>query len=125
MRTESLLKYTKEHVWVRVDGNKAYIGVAEQISHRLGKIIFVELPVIDDEYQRGDVVSVLESVKDAFDVHSPVSGKVTAVNEDLGDIPGLIDENPYEAWILALEMDNPAELDFLLDEGNYEPFSSK
>jgi len=123
MQTESILKYTKEHVWVRVDGSKAYIGVAEPISLRLGKIIFVELPVIDDEYQRGDVVSVLESVKVAFDVHTPVSGKVIAVNEDLGDIPGLINEDPYEAWILALEMDNPSEMDFLLDEGNDEHFA--
>jgi glycine cleavage system H protein len=114
------LKYLESHEWVRVDGNKAYIGISDFAQEHLGEVVYVELPEVDSEVAAGDQFIVLESVKAASDVYSPVSGTVVEVNEALLDNPGLINESPYESWIAVVEMSNPEELDKLLSAGDYE-----
>ncbi len=115
------LLYSEEHEWVKVDGDIAYIGITDFAQHQLGDIVFVELPVLDDELGQGDVLAVVESVKAASDVYCPLSGKVVQVNGDLLDNPGQINEDPYGAWIAAIAMSDKAQLDSLLDDAAYEP----
>ena len=87
MKVLEELKYSKEHEWVKIDGNKAYIGITDHAQHSLGDIVFVEIPEVGTELNKGDVLGVVESVKAASDVYTPVSGKIIEVNEDLTDSP--------------------------------------
>ena len=114
------LKYAKSHEWVKVEGNKAYIGISDYAQEHLGEVVFVELPDVDTEVSAGDQFVVLESVKAVSDVFSPVSGKVIEVNEELLDNPGLINESPYESFIAVIEMSNESEVDELLSSADYE-----
>lgn len=114
------LKYAKSHEWVKVEGNKAYIGISDYAQEHLGEVVFVELPDVGTEVATGDQFVVLESVKAVSDVFSPVSGKVIEVNEDLLDNPGLINESPYESFIVVVEMSNVSEVDELLSSADYE-----
>ena len=116
------LKYSKEHEWVRVDGNRAYIGITDHAQHSLGEIVFVELPEVGAELSAGDVLGVVESVKAASDVYTPLSGKVLEVNVELTEHPEKINENPSESWIAVLELVDASELDDLMDEAEYEAF---
>lgn len=116
------LLYSKEHEWVRVEGNKAYIGITNYAQLALGDIVFLELPKVGDRIDAGDTLGVVESVKAASDVYSPVSGIVVEVNEELVDMPERINEEPYESWMAALELSDDTELDALLDEENYGQF---
>ncbi|HOJ09245.1 MAG TPA: glycine cleavage system protein GcvH [Clostridiales bacterium] len=125
MKLESGLKYSKEHEWVRVAGNKAYIGITDFAQNSLGDIVFVEMPEVGAELASGDTLGVVESVKAASDIYTPVSGTVTKINENLNNSPESINEDPYESWIIALELSDPAELDDLMDEKEYEQFCSK
>ena len=115
------LLYSEEHEWVKVDGDIAYVGITDFAQHQLGDIVFVELPVLDDELGQGDALAVVESVKAASDVYCPLSGKVVQVNGDLLDNPGQINEDPYGAWIAAIAMSDKDQLDSLLDDVAYEP----
>jgi len=114
------LKYAKSHEWVKVEGNKAYIGISDYAQEHLGEVVFVELPEVDTEVAAGDQFVVLESVKAVSDVFSPVSGKVIEVNEELLDNPGIINESPYESFIVVVEMSNESEVDELLSSADYE-----
>lgn len=114
------LKYTKSHEWVRVEGNKAYIGISDYAQGQMGEVVFVELPEVDQEVSAGDQFAVLESVKAVSDAYVPVSGKVVEVNEELLDRPELINETPYEAHIAVIEMSNESELEELLSASDYE-----
>jgi len=116
------LKYSEEHEWVRVEGKKAYIGITDHAQQSLGDIVFVEIPEIGVELSRGDVLSVVESVKAASDVYTPVSGKVIEVNEELADNPEKINEDPYGSWIAVIEMSDVSETDQLMDMNDYERF---
>ncbi|NLY18420.1 MAG: glycine cleavage system protein GcvH [Clostridiaceae bacterium] len=122
MKTVEGLKYSKEHEWVKVDGNKAYIGITDHAQNSLGEIVFVELPETGAELNSGDVLGVVESVKAASDVYTPVSGVVAEVNEELEESPEKINEAPYESWIAVLELSDLSELDKLLDAGEYEKY---
>jgi len=122
MKTIEDLKYSKEHEWVKVDGNKAYIGITDHAQNSLGEIVFVELPETGTELSAGDVLGVVESVKAASDVYTPVSGVVTEVNEELEDSPEKINEEPYENWIAVVELSDMSELDMLLDADEYEEY---
>ena len=96
------LKYSAEHEWIKIDGNKAYIGITDYAQHSLGDIVFVEIPEVGSELNKGDV-SVVESVKAASDVYAPVSGKVAEVNEELADSPEKINEDPMKAGLRLLK----------------------
>lgn len=125
MKTIEGLYYSNDHEWVRVEGQKAYIGITDFAQHALGEIVYVELPEVDDEFEAGDVFSVIESVKAASDSYVPVSGKVLEVNEALEDSPQLINEDPYENWIIVVEMTDKSDLDNLMDEEEYKEFCDK
>ena len=123
MRVEKGLMYSKEHEWVRVEGNTAYIGITDYAQESLGSIVFVELPKEGTDVRAGEVLSVVESVKAASDIYSPVSGTVKKVNEKLGDKPEEINSNPYESWIAALEMSDMSQLDELMEADEYEIYT--
>lgn len=125
MEIKSGLMYSNDHEWVRVEGDKAYIGITDYAQHALGEIVYVELPGVGDEINAGDVFGVIESVKAASDSYLPISGKVLEVNEELSDSPQLINENPYDSWIVAVEMTDKAELDNLMNEQAYKEFCEK
>jgi len=125
MITVKGLYYSEDHEWVKVDGNKALIGITDYAQHALGEIVYVELPELDTEYKAGDVFCVIESVKAAADTFTPVSGKVVEVNEELEDSPQLLNEGPFDNWIVAIEMDDPSELENLMDEEAYKIFCEK
>ncbi|MDO5376112.1 glycine cleavage system protein GcvH [Staphylococcus rostri] len=121
MAVPSNLKYSKEHEWVKVEGNTAIIGITDFAQNELGDIVFVELPEVDDEVSEGDTFGSVESVKTVSELYSPVSGKVIEVNENLEDEPEAVNESPYEnAWMVKVELSDESELDALLDAASYE-----
>lgn len=120
MKVLEELRYAKSHEWVRVEGNKAYIGISDYAQEHLGEVVFVDLPEVDVEINAGDQFVVLESVKAVSDVYAPISGTVVEINEELLDNPGLINESPYEAYLLAIEMSNASEVEELLSASDYE-----
>ena len=125
METKSGLLYSKDHEWVRVEGEKAYVGITDYAQHALGEIVYVELPTVGDELNAGDVFSVIESVKAASDSYLPVAGKVIEVNEALSDSPQLVNEDPYGSWIVVVEITDKAGLDELMNEQEYQEFCDK
>lgn len=116
------LKYSREHEWIKVVGNKAYVGITDYAQHSLGEIVFVELPEINAYLDAGDVLGVVESVKAASDIYAPVAGKVVEVNETLMDDPASLNQDPYENWIAVLEITDDASLDDLMDASEYEAY---
>ncbi|EHT1784514.1 glycine cleavage system protein GcvH [Staphylococcus pseudintermedius] len=121
MAVPSGLKYSKEHEWVKVEGNTAIIGITDFAQSELGDIVFVELPEVEDELTEGETFGSVESVKTVSELYSPVSGKVVAVNENLENAPEAVNESPYEeAWMVKVELKDESELDALLDAAGYE-----
>jgi len=116
------LKFLKSHEWVRVEGKTAYVGISDYAQEELGDIVFVELPELEDEFDAGEEVTNVESVKAASPIYAPVSGKIVKVNEELEDTPELVNQKPYEAFIYALEMSDESELDDLLSYSDYQKF---
>ena len=120
MVVEKGLLYSEDHEWVRVEGDKAYIGVTDHAQDSLGSIVYVELPDVDDEFSKGDNFGVLESVKAASDCYMPVSGKVIEINEDIVDNPALVNKTPYESWMICVELADTSEINELLSPEDYE-----
>jgi len=117
------LKYHKEHSWVRVDGNRAVVGITDYAQDSLGDIVFMDLPDVDSSVEADGEIGEIESTKATSTVISPVSGTIVKVNEELGDAPETINEDPYEkGWIVEIEMENPSELNGLMDAGDYGKF---
>lgn len=125
MKVKKGLYYSEDHEWVKVEEGVATIGITDFAQHSMGEIVYVELPMEEDELEAGDVFGVLESVKAASDSFTPVSGEVVAVNEVLEDEPELINESPYEAWILKIMMSNESEIKDLMSPEEYEEFCNK
>lgn len=119
------LKYSKEHEWVKAEGRKAYIGITDYAQHSLGEIVFVELPELNAELSEGDTLGVVESVKAASDIYTPISGKVVEINEELEDNPGNVNKEPYESWIAVLVIDDEGQLDDLMTGEEYEKFCAE
>ncbi len=116
----SELKFLSTHEWVLVDGDKATIGISDHAQELLGDLVFVELPEVGSAVSAGDTVAVVESVKAASDTYAPVSGEVIEVNEELEDSPERINDDPYgDGWMYRVKMDDPDEVDGLLDAGSY------
>lgn len=116
------LKYSKEHEWIKVEGNKAYIGITDFAQHCLGDIVFVELPELDSEVNAEDTIGTVESVKAASDMHSPVSGTIVEINEELSDSPDKVNAEPYESWFFGIELKDQNELNDLMSAEDYEKF---
>ncbi|OGC36377.1 glycine cleavage system protein H [candidate division WOR-1 bacterium RIFOXYB2_FULL_48_7] len=115
------LKYSQEHEWVRVEGNKAIIGITHHAQDALGDVVYVELPPVGKEFKAMQEFGVVESVKSVSSLYSPVSGKVTANNASLNDHPEKVNLSPYdEGWIMEMEISNPADLDNLLSAAAYQ-----
>ncbi|NLH95911.1 MAG: glycine cleavage system protein GcvH [Clostridiaceae bacterium] len=119
------MKFTKEHEWAREEGGKVYIGISDYAQNALGDIVYVELPETGKKVKAGDPISVVESVKTASDIYSPVSGTVSGVNEALADSPELLNEDPYENYIAVIDPDDLSELEDLMDEEEYREFCSR
>ena len=113
------LKYSETHEWVKVEGNVAVIGVSDFAQKEMGDITYVDMPEFDDEVTREEEFGALESVKASSDLVCPVSGVVVEKNEALEDAPELINQDPYENWIIKVEMSDASELDSLLDAAGY------
>lgn len=119
------LRYSEDHEWVKVEGNVAVIGISDFAQKELGDITYADLPEVDDEVAAGDEFGALESVKASSELLAPVSGKVVEVNPDLEDAPEKINENAYEAWIIKVEMSDPAQVEALMDAEAYKAYSEK
>ena len=117
----SHLKYAETHEWVDAgDNSNARIGISDHAQAALGDMVFVELPAVGDELSQGDACAVVESVKAASDIHTPVSGTVIAINEDLDADPDIINSDPYnDGWLFDLKLNNTEELDGLKDAEAY------
>ena len=113
------LKYSETHEWVKVEGNVAVIGVSDYAQKEMGDITYVDMPDVDDEVSKEEEFGALESVKASSDLVCPVSGVVVEKNEALEDAPELINQDPYENWIIKVEMSDASELDALLDAAGY------
>ncbi len=120
MKILNELRYSDSHEWIKVEGNKAYIGITDYAQDHLGEVVYAELPEADTAVKTGEQFIVLESVKAASDVYAPISGRIVEINEELNDNPGLINESPYEAWLVAIDMSNPEEVNNLLSAADYE-----
>jgi glycine cleavage system H protein len=118
-------KYTKEHEWIDVDGAKGTVGITDYAQNSLGDIVFVDLPKVGDRLEAHKIFGSVESVKAVSDLYSPVSGTVTAVNEELKDAPEKINADANNTWMLKLDVSNAAELDGLLAAADYEKFISE
>ncbi|MBS3874074.1 MAG: glycine cleavage system protein GcvH [Firmicutes bacterium] len=114
------LLYSKEHEWVKVEGDIAYIGITDYAQQSLGDIVFVELPDIGAKVRMGATFGVVESVKAASDLYSPISGTVTAINAALLDSPGLLNSDAYTNWLLTVKLSDMSELAKLLDAHGYQ-----
>lgn len=123
MHFPSELRYSKEHVWVRVEGAEAVIGITDHAQRQLGDIVFVETPRPGAALTLLKPFGVVESVKSVSDLHAPVGGTVTLVNEALAAAPEIVNKDPYGAgWMIAVALKDPADLEALMDAGAYEAY---
>jgi glycine cleavage system H protein len=127
MKTPTGLKYSKTDEWVKLDGDEALIGITDFAQDQLSDVVYVDLMIEeDDEVSKGDTIATVESVKAAADVNFPASGTVLAVNEDLADNPEVLNSDPYEAgWMVKIKLDDPSELDELMDAEAYEAYNAE
>jgi glycine cleavage system H protein len=118
-------KYTKEHEWISVEGTTGTVGITDYAQSSLGDIVFVELPKVGDVLEAGKIFGSVESVKAVSDLYSPVTGAVTAINEELKDAPERVNADANATWMLKLELKDATELDALLSAADYEKFVSE
>jgi glycine cleavage system H protein len=120
------LKFTEDHLWIRVEGRRAQVGISEYAQDELGEVIAVELPDVGDILEKGESFGEIESVKTISDLIAPVSGTISAVNAELEDHPSLVNEDPYhEGWLVELELSDKNEIEDLMDPDEYEEFASE
>jgi glycine cleavage system H protein len=122
MAQENLL-YSKDHEWVRREGDEVAVGVTDYAQHELGDVVYVDLPAVGKELKKGDPAANIESVKAVSDVFAPVSGKITSANAKLGDTPELVNQAPFgEGWIFRMSLTQASELSELMDQKKYEEY---
>ena len=119
------LKYSETHEWVKVEGDIATVGVTDFAQSEMGDITYVDMPEVDDEVSKDEEFGALESVKASSDLVCPVSGTVVENNAALEDAPELINQDPYENWIIKVKMSDPSELDALMDAAAYKAIIEK
>ena len=118
------LHYSKDHEWVRVEGNVAVVGITDYAQDSLGDVVYVELPKPGDSFAANESFGSVESVKAVSEVFCPISGDIAAVNESLNDAPEKVNEDPYgEGWMIRVTMSNPGEVDSMLTAAEYEDFT--
>ncbi|MBE6324876.1 MAG: glycine cleavage system protein GcvH [Bacteroidales bacterium] len=121
MNIPANLKYTKEHEWIRVEGEVAYVGITDYAQSELGEIVFVDVDSVGETIEQGAVFGSVEAVKTVSDLNMPATGEVLEFNEALNDQPELVNNDPYgEGWMVKITVNNPAELDNLLDAEGYK-----
>lgn len=116
------LYYSESHEYAKIEGDFAYVGITDYAQNALGNVVYVDLPEVDDEVEADEDFGAVESVKAASDLISPVTGTVVEVNEALEDKPELLNENPFENWIIKVKLSDTAEIDNLMDAQSYEDF---
>lgn len=115
------LKYTKDHEWIRIEGEEAYVGITDYAQGELGDIVFLEIETEGEELAKEEVFGTIEAVKTVSDMFMPVGGEVVEVNEKLEESPEVVNKDPYgEGWLIKIKMTNPSELDELLDAAAYK-----
>jgi glycine cleavage system H protein len=115
-------RYTKEHEWIKVDGNQATIGITDYAQNSLGDIVFVELPKVGDELTAGKTFGSVESVKAVSDLYAPATGKVVAINESLATAPEKINSDAHGSWMLRIQLKDAGEVNKLLSADDYDKF---
>ena len=121
MNTPSNLKYTKEHEWVRVEGNEAYVGITDYAQGELGEIVFVEVETVGETLEQGEVFGTVEAVKTVSDLFIPLTGEILEFNADLEDAPELVNDDPYgKGWMVKISIADVAQLDELLSAEAYK-----
>jgi glycine cleavage system H protein len=116
-------KYTESDEWVKLEGGEALVGISDYAQDQLSDLVFVELPAVGETFGKGEVFGVVESVKAAADVMTPISGEIVAVNEDLEDTPEVINEDAYgKGWIIRIKPSDTSEMDDLMDTEAYEAY---
>lgn len=123
MNIPSNLRYTKEHEWIRVEGEVAYVGITDYAQSELGEIVFVDINTEGETLAQNEVFGSVEAVKTVSDLNMPVEGEVLEINENINDQPELVNNNPYgEGWMIKIRVVSPAELDTLMDAEAYKEF---
>lgn len=121
MNFPSNLKYTQEHEWIRVEGDKAFVGITDYAQSELGEIVFLDVDTVGETIGQGEVFGSIEAVKTVSDLNMPATGEVLAFNENLNDHPELVNNDPYgEGWIIQINVQDAAELDKLMDAATYQ-----
>jgi len=119
----SEVRFTRDHEWIRIDGDVGTVGITDYAQEQLGDIVFVELPDVGKSLKKGDEAAVVESVKAASEIYAPVDGEVKEVNEALAETPGTVNTDPLgEGWFLKLAIKNSGQLDELMDESAYKDY---
>lgn len=122
MKTPKGLYYAETHEWVKVEDGFGYVGITDYAQHSLGEVVYVELPDVDDPVNKQSDFGAVESVKAASDLIAPVSGIVVEINEALDGSPELINEDPYENWMIKVELEDPSEVESLMSAEEYAAF---
>ncbi len=125
MKTPKDLVYTESHEWLRVDGDKVYLGITDFAQDQLGDIVFIEIPEPDSQVEPQDEIAVVESVKAVSSIFSPVTGTILAANEELETSPELLNEDPYENWIAIISIEDESELDDLITAEAYDAYCAQ
>jgi glycine cleavage system H protein len=121
--TPEELSYTKDHEWVRIEGDSATVGITDHAQQQLGDVVYVELPKVGDKFEAAEPFGSVESVKAVSEIYMPLSASVVAVNDALNDKPEKVNEDPYgEGWMIRIKMNNPSEADGLLSAVEYEDY---
>jgi len=121
MNVPENLRYTKDHEWIKIEGNSAIIGITDFAQGELGDIVFIEIETVDEDLKKGEVFGTIEAVKTVSDLFMPASGKVVELNPELNDAPNLVNIDPYgEGWLIKINIVNPSEIDSLLDASQYK-----
>ncbi len=115
------LRYTREHEWIRIEDNEAFVGITDYAQQELGEIVFVDVDTVGEMINQGDVFGTVEAVKTVSDLNMPVSGEVLELNEELNDHPELVNQDPYgKGWMIRISVKDAAELNNLLDAAGYQ-----
>ncbi|MCK5296636.1 MAG: glycine cleavage system protein GcvH [Alphaproteobacteria bacterium] len=121
-----MIKFTEAHEWIEVENGVGKIGITDFAQGQLGDIVFVELPEVDDEKSKGDEIAVVESVKAASEIYSPVSGEVIEINESLDDNPAMLNSSPEaDGWIFKIKLSDESELENLMDKDAYAKYAKE
>jgi len=120
------MKYTKEHEWLKIDGDLVTVGITSHAAEQLGDLVFIELPEVDREVHKDDEIVVIESVKAASDILAPLNGRIIEINEDIANDPSLVNSDPIgQGWFFKMQLENKSDLDELMSQEEYNSFIEK